>query len=89
MANIASTPQGGGEPRKAAGSLPIPTSRRGIKGFFNEVLREMKKVSWPTKAETNRLTGVVLIVCVVLVAILSSMGYVFDTLIRLMTKGGH
>ncbi len=87
MANIASTPQGGGEPRKSPGSLPIPTSRRGLKGFLNEVVREMKKVSWPSKAETNRLTGVVLIVCSVLVFILSTMGYFFDTMIKLLTKG--
>jgi preprotein translocase SecE subunit len=87
MANIASTPQGGGEPRKSAGTLPIPTSRRGLKGFFNEVLREMKKVSWPSKAETNRLTGVVLIVCIGLVVVLTAMGYAFETFIRLITKG--
>jgi preprotein translocase SecE subunit len=87
MANIASTPQGSGEPRKSAGTLPTPTFRRGLKGFMNEVLREMKKVTWPTKAETNRLTGVVLLTCGAMVALLSFTGYFFETLISLITKG--
>lgn len=69
------------------GSLPIPKSRRGLKGFFNEVIREMKKVNWPTKKETNRLTGVVMGVTLLSVAILTAMGIVFGTLVNLITKG--
>lgn len=87
MANATATTPGGGEPGKKAGSLPIPKSRRGIKGFFSEVQREMKKVSWPSKAETNRLTYVVLAVCGLLVVVLTSMGYVFGIIIDLITKG--
>gem|GEM_PF-312332 len=74
----------GGRPR---GSLPVPKSKRGVKGFFKEVGRELKKVSWPTKAETNRLTGVVLAVCVLVVIILSTLGAVFGAVIDLITKG--
>jgi preprotein translocase SecE subunit len=87
MANSTTSSPGGDGSRKAAGSLPIPSSRRGIKGFFNEVNREMRKVSWPSVHETNRLTGVVLALCVAMAAILTGMGYFFDTLVRLITKG--
>ena len=47
----------------------------------------MKKVTWPTRQETNRLTGVVLVVCLMLVAILSVLGYVFNIAIDFITKG--
>jgi preprotein translocase subunit SecE len=69
---------------------PAPTKnlkRRGLKGYFADVGREMKKVTWPTRHETNRLTGVVLIVCAMLVAILSVLGFVFEQVIDLVTKG--
>ena len=75
------------EPRKTSGSLPIPRSKRGLKGFLSEVRRELDKVSWPTKPETNRLTGVVLALCVLIVALLTSMSTVADTLVRLITTG--
>lgn len=73
---------------EGGGSLPIPKSKRGIKGFYHEVVREMKKVSWPTKSETNRLTGVVMAVTIMSVLILTAMSIVFNTLVSLLTKGG-
>ena len=75
------------EPTKGRGSVPIPKSKRGFKGFFSEVGREMKKVSWPTKSETNRLTGVVLIVCAGLVVLFLGLSYGFDTIVSVITKG--
>lgn len=75
---------GTGRPR---GGVPVPSSKRGLKGFMNEVRREMKKVSWPTKPETNRLTGVVLAVCLLLVAFLTAIGAVFGFVIDFITKG--
>ena len=86
MSKVAAGAPSGDEPRKA-GSLPIPKSKRGLKGFINEVGREMKKVSWPTKSETNRLTLVVLTVCGMVVAALTAMSYAFEVLTNLITKG--
>lgn len=71
----------------AEGSLPLPKSRRGLKGFYHEVVREMKKVNWPTKLETNRLTGVVLAVTIMCVVILTALGFIFSSFINLITKG--
>jgi preprotein translocase SecE subunit len=79
----ATTGSSGGE----GGNLPIPKSRRGIKGFINEVVRELKKVNWPTKAETNRLTGVVMAVTFMSVLILTAMGFLFEVIINFITKG--
>lgn len=44
--------------------------------FFRELKAELKKVAWPTKAETMRNTGVV-IVCVIIVGVIV---WVFDGL---------
>ena len=81
MANT-NTGSTGGE-----GALPLPKSRRGLKGFYAEVIREMKKVSWPTKSETHRLTGVVLAVTIICITILTVFGFIFSSLINLVTKG--
>lgn len=77
------------EPGKTRGSVPIPKSKRGLKGFLNEVQREMRKVSWPTRAETNRLTFVVLAVCAGLVVLFTSMSVIFSNLVNVLTKGWH
>jgi preprotein translocase SecE subunit len=84
---MATVANGMDEPRKPQGSVPIPRSKRGLKGFLNEVSREMKKVSWPTRTETNRLTGVVLGVCVLVGGIMIVMSTFFDFLVKMITQG--
>ncbi len=84
MAN--QTPKTSDQP-KVAGSIPLPKSKRGLKGFISEVQREMKKVTWPTRSESNRLTMVVLAVCTGVVTIIFTMSFVFEKLIDLITKG--
>jgi preprotein translocase SecE subunit len=85
MFTVAAGPEEPKQPR--GGSMPVPKSKRGVKGFFAEVGREMKKVSWPNRPETNRLTGVVLVVCLILVTVLSVLGHVSDLIIQLLTRG--
>lgn len=65
----------------------LPVSKRGLKGYFAEVKREIKKVNWPTPHETNRLTGIVLVVCAIIVLVLFGLSQVADTLVSLLTKG--
>ncbi len=69
-------------------SLPLPSSKRGPKSFFQGVKREMRKVSWPAIKETNRLFGVVVAVCLMLIVIMASLGFFFETIINLITKTG-
>jgi preprotein translocase SecE subunit len=72
---------------EGGGGLPLPKSRRGIKGFINEVVRELKKVSCPPKHETNRLTGVVMAVTLIFIIILTGFSLIAQTLVNLLTKG--
>lgn len=64
------------------GSVPVPDMSRGVKAFIEGVIREMRRVVWPSLPETARLTITVLIVCVVFVVYLWVAGIVVDTLLR-------
>jgi len=81
---------GSDEPKgpRPTSSVPTPKMRRGMKTYFSEVGREMKKVSWPTRHETNRLFGVVMAVTVLLVAVLSSLGWLFDMVVQFVVAKG-
>jgi preprotein translocase subunit SecE len=51
--------------------------------FFEDVVKEMKKVTWPTKPELMESTKVVIIVCLVL----ATFTYVIDMIINQVLKG--
>ncbi len=69
------------------GHVPVPKMRRGFKAFFNDVLREMKQVHWPKPQETNRLTGVVFIVCLIVTGFLYGLGVAITVILNLLTTG--
>lgn len=54
-----------------------------IINFFQDVVKEMKKVTWPTKAELFESTKVVIVVCLVL----ATFTYVIDFFISQVFKG--
>lgn len=73
--------------KDSPGSVALPRHRRGLKAFFGEVVRELKKVNWPPHRETNRLTGVVLIVCGIIVAFLLILSQIVGHIVQLLTAG--
>ena len=54
-----------------------------IKIFFEDVVKEMKKVTWPTKAELFESTKIVIVVCL----ILATFTYVIDMIINQVIQG--
>lgn len=70
------------------GSVPVPKMRRGLKGFYKDVVREMKHVTWPRPQETTRLTGVVLAVCAMIVVLLMLATFVFGEIVRAIVHAG-
>jgi preprotein translocase subunit SecE len=54
-----------------------------IIGFFEDVVKEMKKVTWPSKEELKEATTVVIVVCLVI----SAFTYVIDMIINWTLKG--
>ena len=54
-----------------------------ILGFFNDVYKEMGKVTWPKQEELRESTVVVLLVCLVIAAFV----YLIDTIVSQALKG--
>ena len=54
-----------------------------ILGFFNDVYKEMSKVTWPKQEELRESTVVVLLVCLVIAAFV----YLIDTIVSQALKG--
>jgi preprotein translocase SecE subunit len=77
------------EPKAPApkGGVPMPKMNRGIKGFYRDVLREMKHVNWPTPMESTRMTGIVLAVCIGLVLLLFGLSLMFEAIINAIMRG--
>jgi preprotein translocase subunit SecE len=67
--------------------VPVPKMKRGVKGFYKDIVREMKHVTWPTPKETTRLTGIVLAICTMIVLLLMVATFLFGTLLRLIVQG--
>ena len=51
--------------------------------FFEDVVKEMKKVTWPTKDELKESTNVVIVVCLLFAAFT----YVIDMAVTQLFKG--
>ncbi len=54
-----------------------------IVNFFNDVVKEMKKVTWPTKEELKESTIIVIVTCL----LLSAFTYVIDMGVTNLFKG--
>jgi len=54
-----------------------------IINFVNDVVKEMKKVTWPKKEELRESTGIVIIACLILAAFV----YVVDRIISTIVSG--
>ena len=50
--------------------------------YYRETVGELKKVVWPTREETLRLTYIVMAVIIVMAALLGSADYLFTYLMR-------
>lgn len=57
-----------------------------IMKFFRETKSEMKKVSWPSKEQLIRNTGVILAFVVIMTIILSLVDFGFERLLSLIVK---
>ncbi len=68
----------------------IARRRRGnpVSRYLRETNAELKKVTWPTRPDALRLTGLVLVVVVVSSLVLGSLDYIFAQLIRFIITLG-
>ena len=72
--------------KKPQASGAQPKKRRFT--FFSDIIGELKKVVWPTRQETMRLTLIVIGLCVVMGLILGAVDYGFSELVAKVFLGG-
>ena len=71
-------------------SQPQITRRKKSRfAFVGDTIMELRKVVWPTRQETVRLTMMVLIVCVVIGLLLGAIDYGFAELVTNIFLGGR
>jgi preprotein translocase subunit SecE len=68
----------------ALGVLALTALGRRGREFLSESLFELRKVVWPSRQETMRVTGVVMLVVVVISLILSLFDLIISQLIKLL-----
>jgi preprotein translocase subunit SecE len=68
--------------------LKVTSTKKSRFAFFRDFLDEMKKVTWPSRRETIRLTLMVIVVCAVVGLILGSIDYGFSELVSKVFLGG-
>ena len=57
--------------------------------FFGEVVGELKRVTWPSRQETTRLSIMVIMVSIVIGAFLFAFDQVFNVLLDLLLQAGR
>lgn len=55
--------------------------------FVPDVIGELRKVTWPSRQETIRLSAMVLVVCVIMGLILGGLDYGFTQLAKVFLGG--
>jgi preprotein translocase subunit SecE len=55
-----------------------------IQRWYRETMGELRKVSWPTRQEAQRLTGIVVIVMIAMSLVLGLLDYIFSSLVTLI-----
>lgn len=73
--------------KKGQAQAAQPKKRRFT--FFADVIGELRKVVWPTRQETLRLTLIVIGLCLVLGAVLGAIDYGFSELVAKVFLGGR
>jgi len=66
----------------------IITKKRSRFIFFGDVIGELRKVTWPSRRDTVRLTIMVIIVCGVVGLFLGALDYGFAELVARVLLGG-
>jgi len=71
-----------GDPKATRRTAPSPTAprepRTKPREFGREVNAELRKVAWPSRAETLNLSMIVLIFLVIMTALIAGFDYVFS-----------
>ena len=54
--------------------------------FVREVIAELRKVTWPTREETIKLTGVVILISLIVAGFIGGLDYLFLSITTLLFR---
>ena len=74
------------EPRPPAAAQIAQRNRAKPREFLHEVGVELRKVAWPTRAETINYSTVVLITLIIVIALIFALDYGFSAVARFLFK---
>ncbi len=60
-----------------------------IKLFLQESRKELMRVNWPTREETMRLTGIVIVISVAIASFLGVFDFLFLEGVKAIVQGGN
>jgi preprotein translocase subunit SecE len=66
----------------------IVAKKRSRFAFIGEIISELRKVTWPSRRDTVRLTIMVILVCGVVGLFLGALDYGFSELVAKLLLGG-
>ena len=75
--------------KKNPSQTQIAKPKRSRFAFARDIIDELRKVTWPTRRETIRLTIMVLIVCAAVGIFLGAIDYGFSELVAKVFLGGN
>jgi len=58
--------------------------KKKILDFFNDVIKEMKKVTWPKKEELRESTIIVIVACLVISVFIYAVDFVIGQVVKIM-----
>ena len=75
--------------KKNPSQAQIGKPKRSRFAIIRDIIDELRKVTWPTRRETIRLTIMVIIVCLVVGIFLGAIDYGFTELVSKVFLGGR
>lgn len=74
---------------KSRSSVTTTTTRdsNALVKYFNETRAELRKVTWPTRDETQNLTTIIVIVTVAMAIFLGLLDYIFQVVVAGVVAG--
>jgi preprotein translocase subunit SecE len=74
------------KPQKPQGESALTRFSEGISRYYRETRGELRRVTWPTREESQRLTGVVIAVTIAFALFLGALDFVFSTLVGALIR---
>ena len=74
------------KPQKNQGENALTRFSEGISRYYRETRGELRRVTWPTREESQRLTGVVIAVTIAFALFLGALDFVFSTLVGALIR---